>query len=70
MKKQVRAHIHYIFSLVASLLAAEQKNIPSRSGRCVLRHMPRRVAGGVLAARVLMIYAPSSLSFLVAQLHG
>ena len=37
--KQARARIHYIFSLVASLLAASEQKNPYTSGRSVLRHI-------------------------------
>lgn len=67
MEKQARARIHYIFSLVASLLGASEHKNPFTSGCCGLCQMQRRIADGVLAALVLVIYAPVSLSFLAAN---
>ena len=68
--KYLRARVLYIFSLVASLLAASEQKNPFTSGRCILRHMQRRGASEVLAALVLMFYAPALLSFLAAQSHA
>lgn len=68
--KHVRACVLYIFSLVASLLVASEQKNSFTSGCCVLRHMQHRIADGVLAALVLVIYAQVSLSFLAARSHG
>lgn len=67
MEKHVRARILNIFSLVASLLAAEEEKHPSRSGRCVVCLSVRQIAGRVMAALVLAMRAPVALSFLAAE---
>jgi hypothetical protein len=69
MEKQGRACILYIFSLVASLLAAEQKNISSRSAAYGTKLTLQRVAHG---SRPVPVFAPIghvAHSFLAAH-HG